>query len=73
MNVLLSSLIVAAAAGGLAFSEFEELHQRLQPAGDEIWRTIPWKTSLLEAQSIAAKEGKPIFIWSMDGHPLGCV
>lgn len=73
MNVLLSSLIVAAAAGGLAFSEFEELHQRLQPAGDETWRTIPWKTSLLEAQSIAAKEGKPIFIWSMDGHPLGCV
>jgi hypothetical protein len=27
---------------------------------------------LLEAQRIAAEAKKPIFIWAMDGHPLGC-
>ena len=24
------------------------------------------------AQAQAAAAGKPIFIWAMDGHPLGC-
>jgi hypothetical protein len=51
--------------------EFKSLHQELQPA-DEPWRTIPWKIALLDAQRTAAKSKKPIFIWAMDGHPLGC-
>ncbi|MEC9093837.1 MAG: hypothetical protein VX438_14090 [Planctomycetota bacterium] len=56
----------------LSEDRFRQLHQQLQPAADELWRTIPWKTSLLESQQLAIKEGKPIFIWAMDGHPLGC-
>ena len=56
----------------LSETEFERLHAELQPAEDAPWRTIPWKVSLLEAQATAAREGKPIFIWAMDGHPLGC-
>ena len=51
---------------------FRQLHKQLQPAADELWRTIPWRTSLLDAQKIAITEKKPIFIWAMDGHPLGC-
>jgi len=50
---------------------FQTLHKQLQP-GDEPWRTIPWKISLLDAQRTAVTENKPIFIWAMDGHPLGC-
>jgi hypothetical protein len=53
-------------------AKFQELHQSLQPRPDELWRTIPWKTSVLDAQQAAVKENKPIFIWAMDGHPLGC-
>jgi diphthamide synthase subunit DPH2 len=52
-------------------AEFKLLHKELQP-GDEPWRTIPWKIALLDAQRTAAKSKKPIFIWAMDGHPLGC-
>jgi hypothetical protein len=52
--------------------KFKELHQQLRPGKDEPWLTIPWRISLLDAQNVAAKEGKPIFIWAMDGHPLGC-
>ena len=52
--------------------EFRTLHEQLKPAADEPWRTIPWKISLLDAQRIAAQQKKPIFIWAMDGHPLGC-
>ena len=60
------------AADTLPVSEFLALHRQLQPRQDEVWRTIPWKVSLLEAQRVAAREKKPIFVWAMDGHPLGC-
>ncbi len=60
------------AAGELTDSEFRRLHAELQPAPDEAWLTIPWKISLLDAQKAAAEQQKPIFIWAMDGHPLGC-
>ena len=56
----------------LTEAEFQQLHQQLQPAPDEPWLTIPWKIALLNAQQTAAQEKKPIFIWAMDGHPLGC-
>ena len=60
------------AAGDLTVSEFRTLHRQLQPRQDEVSRTIPWKVSLLEAQRAAAREKKPLFVWAMDGHPLGC-
>jgi hypothetical protein len=56
----------------LSDAEFQTLLKELQPSVDEPWRTIPWKISLLDAQREAAKDNKPIFIWAMDGHPLGC-
>ena len=34
--------------------------------------TASVSSAVLNAQQIAAKEDKPIFIWAMDGHPLGC-
>ena len=60
-----------ASAAELTDADFRQLHKELQP-GDEPWLTIPWKIALLNAQQTAAKEDKPIFIWAMDGHPLGC-
>ncbi len=51
--------------------EFRKLHAELVP-GEETWKTIPWQTDLLAAQRLAAEQKKLIFIWAMDGHPLGC-
>jgi len=59
-------------SGELSDAEFRRLHQLLQPQPDESWRTIPWTIALLDAQRNAARQQKPIFIWAMDGHPLGC-
>lgn len=62
----------SAGAEELTEAEFRALHAELQQPADAPWRSIPWKISLLEAQAAAAEQQKPIFIWAMDGHPLGC-
>jgi hypothetical protein len=58
--------------GELTAEEFKKLHDQLKPPAQEVWRAIPWKSSLVEAQNQASQEKKLLFIWSMDGNPLGC-
>jgi hypothetical protein len=59
--------------GSLTLEEFNKLHKEVRPPKDEVWRTIPWKLSILESQRLAATEQKPIFLWAMAGNPLACV
>jgi hypothetical protein len=70
--VIYSTTLIWSPGGELTKAEFNRLHKLLQPSPDEPWRTIPWKITLLDAQRSAAEQRKPIFIWAMDGHPLGC-
>lgn len=83
MIIRKTHLVVAALVGcfsavtslGLAEldeSDFDLLQESLQPDSSEAWRQIPWRISLLDGQRAAVEEEKPIFIWAMDGHPLGC-
>ena len=67
-----AALPFSTANGEITDADFARLHKELRPAKDETWRTIPWKTSVLDAQQEAGEQQKPIFIWAMDGHPLGC-
>jgi hypothetical protein len=54
-------------------ADFARLHALIKPgAGEDKWSQIPWLTSLWQARKRAAAEGKPILLWEMDGHPLGC-
>ena len=62
----------SATADELTEADFLKIHAELQPDDSSLWRSVPWKTSVLSAQQIAAEQKKPIFIWAMDGHPLGC-
>ncbi len=41
-------------------------------AGEDAFDKIAWLTTIHDARVKAAKEGKPILLWEMDGHPLGC-
>ena len=53
---------------------FKALHSLIKPAAaEEKWAQIPWMSGLWDARQKAAAEGKPILLWEMDGHPLGCV
>ena len=69
---MITMLLALALGQALDDAEFRRLHEQLKPSTTEAWRSIPWKISLVEAQNQAAKEKKPLFIWSMDGNPLGC-
>jgi hypothetical protein len=41
-------------------------------AEEERWRAIPWRTSYWEAVKEGNQAGKPVFLWTMNGHPLAC-
>jgi hypothetical protein len=69
------SWIVFALSSGpqLNDSQVEQLLATIRPAyGEDPFSTIPWQTNLWDARKLAAKEGKPLLLWEMDGHPLGC-
>lgn len=39
---------------------------------EDRWLKIPWMLDFAAARAEANEKGKPIFLWMMDGHPLGC-
>lgn len=63
----------ALAGPRLTDAEFAAVLAAVRPApGEDVFAEIAWQTSIWEARQKAAKEGKPILLWEMDGHPLGC-
>ena len=53
--------------------QFDKLLTVIKPNKSETkWEQIPWTTDLWAARGQAAAQGKPILLWEMDGHPLGC-
>lgn len=77
--IILTGLALLPAASRLAAAEpiapdkFAAIHAVIKPhAGEGKWADLPWLSSLWEARRQAATEGKPILLWEMDGHPLGC-
>ena len=52
---------------------FHELNWYVRPKPEEVkWQSIPWQTDLWEARRLAARQHRPIFLWAMNGNPLGC-
>ena len=45
----------------------------IEPSPAELaWTAIPWRTSFWSALSEAQASERPILLWAMNGHPLGC-
>jgi len=71
---IILSLATARASEPIKPEQFEKLHALIKPQADEEkFMQIPWLTNLWEARKQAASQGKPLLLWEMDGHPLGCV
>lgn len=48
-------------------------HAFVVPQAEELaWRNIAWESALWQAVERARREDKPLLIWAMNGHPLGC-
>jgi hypothetical protein len=61
------------AAEPIAPAQFVKLRGLIKPeASEDKWTRIPWRSDLWEARQEAARAAKPILLWEMDGHPLGC-
>ncbi|HET6574901.1 MAG TPA: hypothetical protein VFG68_14945 [Fimbriiglobus sp.] len=73
LAVLATSFTATRADPLLTDAEAATILKAVRPAaGEDAYARVPWLTSLWEARKKAAAEGKPILLWEMDGHPLGC-
>lgn len=55
-------------------ASFGHWHAYIKPRPAEMrWTVIPWETDLWAARLKAQRLEKPIFLWAMNGNPLGCV
>jgi len=75
------SLLLALALFAAPRSTGDELQGRaleawlceIQPAPAELeWTAIPWRASFGAAVLEAEEQAKPVLLWAMNGHPLGC-
>jgi len=58
----------------LTAESFDDLFDYCRPKPQsEKWTEVQWETDLWPARQRAAAENKPLFIWAMNGHPVGCV
>ncbi|GAC1449608.1 MAG: hypothetical protein NVSMB9_33570 [Isosphaeraceae bacterium] len=68
-------LLLAALLTGAGFDSASldrEMARVLPRASEEVWLQVPWRTDFAAARVEANRVGKPLFLWMMDGHPLGC-
>jgi hypothetical protein len=45
----------------------------IRPSADELsYESIGWRNEFWPAVQLAQELGRPILLWTMNGHPLGC-
>ena len=54
-------------------AEYAKFRKLIVPnPSEQSYRTIPWRASVLHGVVDAQKNDKPVMIYLMNGHPLGC-
>ena len=54
-------------------SNYEIWRSYIEPkATDLAWAQISWRSSFQEGLAESYREQKPMLLWAMNGHPLGC-
>ena len=60
-------------AASLNGENFSEWRDRIRATESElVWQNLPWATSYHEGLRQAAAKNKPLLLWVMNGHPMGC-
>ena len=70
---IITLLLVCCGAPLRAAQTTAQVIEVISPAtAEQAWLMIPWETDLTAARRKAVAQNKPVFLWEMDGHPLGC-
>jgi hypothetical protein len=57
----------------LSDATYSKLRDYLVPGEKDLaYKAIPWRASYWDAVVEAQAKDKPILLWAMNGHPLGC-
>jgi|TARA_B100000959_G_scaffold268463_1_gene313187 hypothetical protein len=57
----------------LTEQNYEVWRDYIKPTeSDLMWTSIPWRSSFQEGLIEANARQKPMLLWVMNGHPLGC-
>lgn len=72
-NAVVDSEQVFHARSGESWKSDEQWRAIVMPTDDELaFMRIPWLPSLHQGVERAIDERKPLLLWMMNGHPLGC-
>ena len=54
-------------------TEATHMAQRVLPsAAERRWEEIDWQATYADGLKASADQQKPLMLWVMNGHPLGC-
>jgi hypothetical protein len=79
-----AALLAAIAVSLIRFSDAREddstsvadwraIERRVLPSSEELrFKEIGWRTVFWDAVKEARRTDRPILLWAMNGHPLGC-
>ncbi|MBK6942873.1 MAG: hypothetical protein IPH13_22095 [Planctomycetes bacterium] len=57
----------------LSIETLDAIHARIVPQDqDQDFLAIPWRAALWPALEEARGLDRPVLLWAMNGHPLGC-
>lgn len=75
---IVCAAIAFVASGGLAgppltAETFDEWAEHLRPDSEELcYLDIAWRDTFAAGVEEAYRHRKPVLLWAMNGHPLGC-
>lgn len=53
--------------------DWQTCRAHVLPDADALeWRAIPWLAELRAGVAAGTAQRKPVLLWAMNGHPLGC-
>lgn len=74
-SIALSSMLSPSASADdpSATVDWQSVEQRVLPTAEELrFKEIGWRTVFWDAVKEAQRTDRPILLWAMNGHPLGC-
>jgi hypothetical protein len=72
-TIALLAIVRTAAAQELTPATYVRWRDYLRPGEKDLaYKSIPWRAGYWDAVVEAQAKDKPILLWAMNGHPLGC-